>query len=349
MRSKLYALSLSILCGATLGLVAVSGGCSSSDNGGGDDDTGVAVTDTGAADTAPVVDAKKDSHDGGGTDTGPYSCLAPLPADFACTAPKITAVPGTSCSEDDLQGFATACIDKNFSVGSGCAAWMSAHTACGACIKGFGFATSSGGLPVYPDRDQCYYTKFSADCAKSWNCMFACDDAACNSTDTPCDKTAGSGTKGGSDSEFQDCVTKERARGGTAVPKGECYDVATKAALETCLPTLPSSALNFCVVNEEFSPTGPGGAPDLPSMRFEVIEYYRGACRDNGDWTNADQPCSTPPCETGTDAGSETGSDATSDATEGGSDAGTDADDGAVLPDVGLDTALDVALDTSLD
>src|SRR5690242_18341855 len=129
MRSKLYALSLSLLGGATLCFVAASGGCSSSDDGGGaTDDTGIGTDDTGGVDTTPPVDAKKDTHDSAPVDTAPKSCLAPLPSDFACTAPKVTAVPGTSCSEDDLQGFVVACIDKNYTVGSGCAAWLAAHT-----------------------------------------------------------------------------------------------------------------------------------------------------------------------------------------------------------------------------
>src|SRR5438094_2745118 len=120
MRAKLYARSLSILGGTSLAFVAVSGGCSSSDSGGSNDDTGVTTTDSGGGDTVPPPsDTRKDTHLDT-ADSGPTTCSAPLPSDFKCAAPKVTAVPGTSCSEDDLQSFVLACIDKSFSVGSGC-------------------------------------------------------------------------------------------------------------------------------------------------------------------------------------------------------------------------------------
>jgi hypothetical protein len=170
--------------------------------------------------------------------------------------------------------------------------------------------------------------------------MFQCDEAVCNNPANPCDMTAGSGADGKT-SAFQDCVKQERARGGTIVPRGACYDVATMQALETCFPSLSGPVTNFCIVGEEFTPTGTSG-PDVTKLRFEAVEYMRGACRDNGNWTNADQPCSTPPCETGTDAGPETGSDA--DAAP--SDAPTDT---TPLPDTSVDVPVDVPVDVDLD
>ena len=347
MRSKLYALSLSLVGGAMFTALAISGGCSSSDNnndnGGGDTGT----TEDSSVDTKVSTDSKTDTKkDTTPVDTAPYSCAAPLPADFKCDPPTITGKPASACSEDDLQSFVTACIAASFGVGSGCSAWISAHSACNACISGFSFATSSGGPKVYPDRDQCFYQFFDDTCKTDWNCMFECDQAVCNSADTPCDTSAGSGADAASsNSEYQDCVNAERAHGGTVVPKGVCYDVAAGAALYTCYPKLPGTA-TYCVVNEEFTPSGPGGAPDLTSMRSEIVEYLRGACRDDGDWTHAEDACASPPCETGTDAGGETSSDAAVDADETATDTSTDetttdetgdADDGSSPTDAASD------------
>ena len=40
-----------------------------------------------------------------------------------------------------------------------------------------------------------------------------------------------------------------------------------------------------CYVDELWTPTGTGGKFDMVLMRQQIVEFYRGACRDGGDWS----------------------------------------------------------------
>ena len=315
----LHALSLVGLlsCGA----VAAIGftGCSSSSDGGGGGDVDSGGVDVGGTDTTPAGDtAPKDTGKVPG-DTAPVICdKTPLDSTFKCAAP--TAVqkggpPATSCTEDMLQEYATKCLTADLKIGSTCGDFKAAHPECATCIANWSFDTLIPGK-IYPDRDKCFYKVMDDTCGTAFNCMFACDTAVCGD----CDNTAGTGADGVV-SEQQDCVNRERKRGGTTVPKGACYDVAAGVALK-CLSD-DAAIIDPCVISELFTPTGAGGKIDLTSLQRESVIFMRGACRDNGNWTNSSSTCTTPPCDAGpTDAGSDsattdTGTDA-ADATDGG-------------------------------
>ena len=312
MRMKtLHALSLVALlsCGAVAGLAFT--GCSSStepaataDSGPGGTDTAVGVDTTPSGDTAPRDTGVKPPTDG-----ATLVCdKLPLDPAFKCEAPTAAQKGGpatTDCTEAMLQEFATKCMSADYKVGSACTEFKDAHPACNTCIGNWALDSSIIPGKVYPDRDKCWYKTLTEACSTSINCMFKCDDAVC----TDCDKAAGSAPDGKT-SEYQACVNRERKKGGTTVPKGACYDLATGAALG-CLND-NADKVAPCFVSELFTPTGTGGKADLTSLQREVVIFYRGACRDGGSWTNSSYSCSTPPCAA-TDAGTDaTGTDATS-------------------------------------
>ncbi len=318
----LHALSFFALFGGVAALATGFVGCSSSSGGDSPADTGTGVDDTGTGvDTTPPP-TDTNPKDTTPKDTAPLTCDKALPSTFAC--PAITAsdkgTPGTTCTEADLQAMVTACVGTKFSIASGCDAWKTAHPACNTCVATWAIAESVIPGKIYADRDKCLYQTFDPDCQTAWKCMFACDDAVC----TGCNTSAGTSSDGKT-SEFQECANKERARGGTVVAKGVCYDKAAGKA-DSCFS---GGSFDSCIVDELFSPSGASGAPDVPKMQAGLLEFYRGACRDNAVWTHAKDTCSSPPCpvsDAGTDAG-DTGTDAASDADAGTADVATDAAD----------------------
>jgi hypothetical protein len=240
--------------------------------------------DIGTPDTRPTPDTWKDF--GLEPTPEPTVCDHVLPSFFECTAPTATdkgGPPSKDCTEADLEDFVMSCIYADYKVGPGCTSWKDAHPACNTCVGHWALSTAVIPGQIYPDRDKCYYQLLDPSCSTSFLCMSACDEAVCDG----CDPAPGSGASGKA-SEWQECVNRERAEGGTGSPKGACYDLAAGAALK-CL----SSAADLtspCVVNELFAPTGTGGHPDVTLMRPEVLVFYRGACRDGGDWTKSSSP-----------------------------------------------------------
>ncbi len=234
------------------------------------------VFDSAVDTTSPPVDATR-------PDVSPLSCEVRLVSSFACTPPTAAqkgGPPTKACSEAALQAFATACIAADYKVGAGCDAWKTANAACATCIGNWSLATAVLPGKVYADRDKCWYQLLDAPCSVSLNCMFACDDAVCGD----CDKSPGSSTDG-TKSEFQECVNRERAKGGTVVPKGQCNDLATGNALK-CLSD-NAALIDPCIVSELYAPTGAGGHPDVTTMQSQSVVFYRGACRDDGNWTKS--------------------------------------------------------------
>jgi hypothetical protein len=292
----LHALSLAALlsCGAVAGLGFT--GCSSSSEPGAAADTGTTDDTAVATDTAPIGDTAPKTDTKVPTDGAPLVCdKLPLDPAFKCEAPTATqkgGPPSTVCTEEMLQEYATKCIAADYKVGASCGDFKSAHPECATCIGNWALDASIIPGKVYPDRDKCWYKILPDACSTSINCMFKCDDAVC----ADCDKSAGSGVDG-KNSEYQLCVNRERKKGGTTVPKGACYDLATGAALQ-CL-TDNSDKIDPCFVAELFSPSGTGGHPDVAAMQRESVVFMRGACRDNGDWTKSAYSCSSPPCDAG--------------------------------------------------
>jgi hypothetical protein len=262
--------SATLLALATSSALALA--CSSSS-----DTPPVTVTDTGTETTAETTPTEtgadtKDSTPATETDGGAL-CDLDLPTGFACKAPTKTAG-ATTCSEAVLQDFLDKCVTADFKVPAACADWRAANAACNTCILAWIIDPTVDDTKVYPDSYKCYWSLFDATCAKAVNCSYDCQTAVCDS----CDGTAGSGADGKA-SEYDDCV----ARAIAASPKGKCYDLAAKDA-DACFTKTDTS---ICDNNEYYYPSGTGGSADLAKLRQGTIEFYRGACRDGGDWKNA--------------------------------------------------------------
>ncbi|MBK7397970.1 MAG: hypothetical protein IPJ34_17140 [Myxococcales bacterium] len=129
-------------------------------------------------------------------------------------------------------------------------------------------------------------------CAVAVGCALACRDAAC--PPTVCDQTPGSGIRGGS--EYEDCLLTVESAGSSTKPKGACYEVAAK---------------DYAIC---------AASPDLavcfPKVKRDLLPFYRGACRDGGDWSHAIEA---------TDAGSDALDAPTADVMDGATDSVTDA------------------------
>lgn len=95
-------------------------------------------------------------------------------------------------------------------------------------------------------------------CGKTVKCGFDCLAEVC----ADCDPSAGTGTSGSS--EMDECYTNESDIG------GKCYAVAMKDYPECA----GDPKLSVC----------------FPMDVDAVIPFYRGACRDGGDWTKAFTP-----------------------------------------------------------
>ncbi len=242
-------------------LCVVTLGCSSDPEAAPATDAAVEV----AADTGTV------KVDTGTMETAPLpGCETPLSSGFACAAPTKTAGK-TTCTEAALQDFVVKCLKDDITVPASCADWKAANAACASCVADWSWDSIMG--KVYPDDYKCYWSTFDATCAKSVNCLFSCQDEVCT-----------------------ECVDEERSECFQASEKsgGKCWDVAGKDA-DACFKKFDAQ-LKGCDVNELYA-----DAPDLTTLKEQILKFYRGACRDNADWTNA---------TAAGDAGTDTGSDA---------------------------------------
>lgn len=258
-------------------------GCGSTE-----DSTPVA-TDSGS-DTGTAVDTGR-ADTGTATETGGVSCESPLPSGFACAEP-LKGTPGTACSEAALADFVNKCLNAEGTVPTECAAWKTANAACATCVASWSWADMPG--QVYPDDYKCYWQVMDPTCAKASNCSYDCQAETCGDCDS---------------SEAADCADSVTSAG------GKCYDVAAKKA-EECFTTY-DTALGKCNVDEIYAAT-----PDMPTMRAQVLRYYRGACRDNGVWTNSESAGDGGVSETGSETGTDAATDAATDSATDASSAG---------------------------
>ena len=219
----------------------------------------VAPADTGV-DTAPVDTGKAPADTNPPVETGPVSCAAPLDSSFKCQAPPAKAGQKV-CTDEMLTEFATC-------FGSGdtkrCSAAQTKFAACNKCV----LADWLYGDPArYIDTGACIAKIDPAEpCAKLFACNIDCQTAVCSE----CDPTTGSG-KTATTSEQSDCMNAAVKKGGTAaVPKGACYDVAAAPLTAAACNTKANIAVCFVRTTDD------------------VIKFYRGACRDGGDWSQAD-------------------------------------------------------------
>ena len=98
----------------------------------------------------------------------------------------------------------------------------------------------------------------TSTCGKLQLCNTDCYETVC----ADCDHWTGTG-KTASTSEFGDCVKDAQFAGSTTTAAGRCYNVASKDYKAAGCTTDP-------VV---------GGCTD-------VVQFFRGACRDNANWSN---------------------------------------------------------------
>ena len=232
---------------------------------------------------------------------GPVVCDQPLSADFACG--KVTRLAGsTNCTEAALQAYTAACWKPMGGTDTTCKKWKSDYASCSTCVTSWTYSTSGS-----PNRDACYYARMTDTCANAVKCYFDCIGEVC----ADCDSSAGS-------KENSDCQKRAQAKS----PKGLCYDIAYKTA-GTCFDSV---LLDPCIVNELKTPTGgtdAGASADPTKLTDELLQFFRGACRDNADWTNATSATSGDAgtvVDSGGDAGATVDSGAEASAT---ADAGT--------------------------
>ncbi|MBK7396868.1 MAG: hypothetical protein IPJ34_11345 [Myxococcales bacterium] len=239
-------------------------------------------------DTGKIDTGKIDT----GTPEVPLSCPAPLATGFECKAP--TDHPGrTTCTDEGIDAVVSGCFGSA-ATSTTCNAAKAKYAACYKCTID---EWTPGG---YTDRGLCAQKiDPTGKCGKAFRCVTDCIASVCTTDD--CDTTPGSG-RTPSTSQYENCVSDVQNKGGTARPKGACYDIASKDAQECA------------------------GDPKFANC-IDVTYLFRGACRDNGDWSKADIAKPTP-TDAGTDAPTDSASDsAASDgaASDGASDAASDA------------------------
>lgn len=242
-----------------------------------------ATADTGTRDSG-VRDTGSPS-DTGWRDTGELlgrTCEQPLPAKFACPTAK-PKVGQTVCTDAMLEQF-SSCFGPDAS-STKCSAAQKNFPECSKCVLGEWIAESR------IDTAACVLALAPKDpCATAVTCNVACFVTACSL----CDMVAGSGRKAPA-SEYDDCLENVQLAGSSTKPKGACYDLASKDAA-------------IC-----------GARPELAvcfiKTKSDLLPFYRGACRDGGDWSRA---------TAATDAGSDALEDGTDAATDSTTDAPTD-------------------------
>jgi hypothetical protein len=241
----------------SLSALLVLAGCSS------DPATPAAPAD-GGTDTATVDTGKPDTNTAE-TETGPTPVACQEPVDeVECTAPT-KGVGQTVCNDAMLADLAEKCLAEDISVPAACAEWKAANAACASCVAAWSWSPSQGGPSgaIYPDDYRCYWTVMDAPCAKAASCMFDCEFTACGNCMDSADRAA--------------CYD------GVASPGGACYDLASKEG-KACFDKFDMQ-LKGCNVDEIYE-----GSPDLATLKQQVVRFLRGACRDNGVWTNAENP-----------------------------------------------------------
>lgn len=275
-----------LLAAGALGSVAFAG-C------GGDDDKQTPAADTGVvADTGGAVDTG--TPDTFKPETAPYTCAQPLPTGFACEEPAGKAGK-TVCTDEAIDAIVTGCFSDT-STSTTCSNARNKYKACDAC-------TLTDWLVefIWADSANCIKAVAPTDpCAKSIQCNFDCMLAICSPDE--CDTTTGSGSKS-TTSEFGDCISAAQTKGTSTKPKGACYDLATKD-YSACAT---KEALSVC----------------FPRSDYDYVLFFRGACRDGGNWSNV--TTDKPSGDAGTETGGETGTgDAAPEAAADASDASGD-------------------------
>jgi hypothetical protein len=230
------------------------------------------ATDTGSlADTSLVETSVVDT---GSDSLAPYTCQSPLPPSFACS--EIPHTKGMRVCTDAMIAEFVSCFGAGDPVR--CNAAQKNYPECSACILEKWIIVSSAGVGVV-DTPSCIQLRDpDGACGRITRCNTDCLEAVCGD----CDSTAGTG-RTSARSELDDCYADARFAGSPAKAKGACYDLASKDAVA-------------CSMIEDLAPCFLHTADDLTT-------FYRGACRDGGDWS-----ATGPAADAGTDAAAD-GSD----------------------------------------
>jgi hypothetical protein len=224
--------------------------------------------DTGIRDTSSTIDTGSAVFDTGSVpdtaaiDTAPPTCQSPLPSDFACR-PVATKAGKTVCTDAMIEEFENC-------FGSGdlarCKAAQTAYPDCSKCVlEDWIVIDEAAGTGVIDVASCIHIVDPTGGCDIAVQCDADCKSVACNE----CDTTEGSG-KTAARSEYDDCVSDVSYVGSATRPKGRCYDVASAQA-KICRT---EANLSRCFI----------------TTLDDVAVFYRGACRDGGDWSKADMP-----------------------------------------------------------
>lgn len=213
--------------------------------------TSDASVDSGRPDGTPFDSARPDTRPTP-VDVGP-------PPPVTCATPLS---PGFACMEPSPAKGQTVCTDDAIraivngcftGTGSGCDAARKKYPACDNCMLRDWL--DGGSLNV----SACILAVSPGNpCAKTVKCGFDCLADVCGS----CDPSPGTGKSG--TSEMDDCYTDE------SDVSGKCYAIAMKDYTECA----SDPKLSVC----------------FPFDTEAVIPFYRGACRDGGDWSKAFTP-----------------------------------------------------------
>lgn len=199
------------------------------------------------------------------TGTWPLPDASPPPFDTAPPPPTTCATPlspgftctapapgkgQTVCTDDAIRAIVNGCFTGD---GGGCDSARKKFPACERCMLQDWL--DEGSLNV----GACILAVSPGNpCAKTVKCGMSCLAEVCGS----CDPSPGTGS--GGMSELDDCYSNESYEG------GKCYAVAMR---------------DYVACSEE-----PKLSVCFPYDLDAVLPFYRGACRDGGDWSKAFTP-----------------------------------------------------------
>lgn len=185
----------------------------------------------------------------------PGGCGQPLPDGFesTCVGPK-PKTGSTACTDEMLVEIAT-CFGPVGYDAKRCAAIKAAAPDCAKCT----LATWLG--PLGADEAACVaLVDAKSDCARTLQCGRDCLSTVCSLDD--CDTTPGSGSTS-ERSQWQDCSETAQSGDGGVDGGGACASFAARRAA--------------CITGAT--------APCFPNNADDLLRFFRGACRDGGDWS----------------------------------------------------------------
>ncbi len=181
------------------------------------------------------------------------SCDIPVPDGFRCQ-PAVGRPGSAACTEAMLAEFVT-CFGVDFD-SVRCTKASAQFPECKRCVLEtwiFENQVNSGACLLAIDP--------KSHCGQAWRCTTECLNEVC----ADCDTTPGSGTDAKT-SERDDCERRAQIKGTSETASGPCAG--------------PSLELRACREEPRF-------APCFVASKEELLRFYRGACRDNGDWSGA--------------------------------------------------------------